>query len=68
MATFETKGIALFMQVTPGIDAASAFDEMLQTSRQLSQRLDAQLVDEKMQPLSVTRISAIRGQLSRFSN
>lgn len=68
MDSFETKGIALFMQATDDEIVEKTFDEMLETARQLSISLDAELVDEKMQPLSVARIEAIREQLARLSS
>lgn len=58
IGAFSVRGLCLFMQVTknPDIDAES-FAVMLDIARQLSEGLDAHLLDEQHKPLSSERIS-----------
>jgi cell division protein ZipA len=67
MCDFESTGIVLFFQVNASINPESAFDSMLNTARELSQMLDANLVDEEMKELTLHKIEAIQSQLIKLS-
>lgn len=68
MSDFESTGIVLFFQVNASIDPESAFDSMLNTARELSQMLNANLLDNEMKELSLNKIEAIQSQLIKLSN
>jgi cell division protein ZipA len=58
IGAFSVHGLCLFMQVSKNPDInAERFTAMLETARQLSEGLDAHLLDEKRKPLSEERIS-----------
>ena len=63
MADFETKGLMLFMQASESVDAVATFEEMLAAAHYLSEQFKASLMDEKMQPLTLHRISEIKAEL-----
>jgi len=63
MADFETKGLMLFMQASESVDAVATFEEMLAAAHHLSEQFKASLMDEKMQPLTLHRISEIKAEL-----
>ncbi|KTD79208.1 cell division protein ZipA C-terminal FtsZ-binding domain-containing protein [Legionella waltersii] len=57
IGAFSVRGLCLFMQTSknPGIDT-ERFSVMLETARQLSEGLDAHLLDEQRKPLTQERI------------
>ncbi len=63
MSDFQSTGIILFFQVSDLIDPHEAFDSMLNTARELSQRFSARLVDETMEELSLDKIADIQTRL-----
>jgi len=63
MADFETKGLMLFMQASESVDPVVTFEEMLAAAHHLSEQFKASLMDEKMQPLTLHRISEIKAEL-----
>ena len=67
MSDFESSGIVLFFQVNASINPELAFDSMLNTARELSQMLNATLVDEEMKELTLHRIEEIQAQLMKLS-
>jgi cell division protein ZipA len=56
-------GLNLFVVLPGPLPAAEAFDELLATARTLNERLQGGLQDEKGQPLTPTRVAAIRSAL-----
>lgn len=68
MSDFESTGIILFFQVNASTHPESAFDSMLNTARELSQMLNASLVDNEMKELTLNKIEAIQSQLMKLSN
>lgn len=67
MSDFETKGVLFFMQAGTSVDSLSAFDEMLEAARQLSQRFQADLMDDQKQVLTIEKITSIQQQLTDLS-
>jgi cell division protein ZipA len=63
MSDFQSTGSILFFQVSDLIDPHEAFDSMLNTARELSQRFSARLVDETMEELSLDKIADIQTRL-----
>lgn len=63
MSDFRSTGIVLFFQVSDLIDSHEAFDSLLNTARELSQRFNARLVDETMVELSLDKIADIQARL-----
>ena len=64
MADFESTGIVLFFQANDAVNPEEAFEDMLEVARQLSQRLDARLVDGEMNELMPEKILHIQAQLA----
>jgi len=56
-------GLNLFAVLPGPLPAYQAFDELLTTARSLNERLQGQLQDETGQPLTPSRLSAIRATL-----
>lgn len=67
MSDFETKGVLFFMQAGTSVDSLTAFDEMLEAARQLSQRFQADLMDDQKQLLTIEKITFIQQQLADLS-
>lgn len=65
IGAFSVRGLCLFMQTTknPSIDA-ERFAVMLETARQLSEGLDAHLLDDQRKPLTKERIAYFQNMLS----
>tara|TARA_Y100000588_G_scaffold251276_1_gene265788 strand:+ start:86 stop:745 length:660 start_codon:yes stop_codon:yes gene_type:complete len=59
IGSFSVRGLCLFMQHAndPAIDTAR-FEMMLQVGKQLSEELDADLLDDQQQPLTSARLQA----------
>lgn len=64
MGAFSVRGLCLFMKTSknPGIDK-ERFSIMLETAKQLSEGLDAHLLDDKQKPLTTQRIESYLEQL-----
>ena len=67
MAEFESTGIILFFQTSDVANPDEAFENMLNVARELSQRLDARLVDAGMNELMPDKIMRIQSQLANLS-
>ena len=67
MAEFESTGIILFFQTSDVANPGEAFESMLNVARELSQRLDASLVDAEMNELMPDKIMSIESQLANLS-
>ena len=67
MADFESTGIVLFFQANDAVNPEEAFEDMLEVARQLSQRLDARLVDGEMNELMPEKILHIQAQLAAIN-
>ena len=63
MEHFTTGGLALFMQVSPGVDAVAAFDAMVAAGRSLAESLDGSLCDATRSVLTRQAISHMREQV-----
>jgi cell division protein ZipA len=63
MEDFTTEGLALFMQVTPGIDAVWAFEAMVAAGRSLVDSLDGSLCDSTRSVLTRQAIGHMREQV-----
>lgn len=63
MEHFTTEGVALFMQVTPGIDAVWAFESMVTAGRSLAESLSGTLCDATRSVLNRQAISHMREQV-----
>jgi cell division protein ZipA len=63
MEDFTTQGLALFMQVTPGVDAVWAFEAMVAAGRSLVDSLDGSLCDATRSVLTRQAISHMREQV-----
>ncbi len=66
MTEFESTGIILFFQVSDVAQPSEAFENMLNVARELSQRLEARLVDAEMNELRPDNIMNIQSQLSNL--
>lgn len=64
MAGFETKGLMLFMQAADVKEPVAAFEEMLMVAHRLSESFNARLMDDKMQALTLHRMSEIKAELA----
>jgi len=67
MAEFESTGVILFFQASDIANPDEAFENMLNVARELSQRLDARLVDAEMNELMPDKIMSIQSQLANLS-
>jgi cell division protein ZipA len=61
-------GISMFMIIPGPLDAAEAFDLMMQSARALSQGLDAELLDESGSTLSIQRERYMREEVIQFQH
>jgi cell division protein ZipA len=63
MAHFTTEGLALFMQVSPGVDAVWAFEAMVSSGRSLADSLSGTLCDATRSVLTRQAIGHMREQV-----
>lgn len=63
MENFTTQGLALFMQVHPGIDAVWAFEAMVEAARSLAESLDGTVCDASRSVLTRQTISHMREEV-----
>jgi len=67
LASFETPALALFMQLpTEGADPSLVFDRMHQVATSLAESLDAQLIDDRRQPLDTESIDRYREMIESY--
>jgi cell division protein ZipA len=64
----EIPGISIFMVIPGPLDAAEAFDLMMQSARALTQGLDAELLDESGSTLSIQRERYMREEVIQFQH
>jgi len=64
----EIPGISIFMIIPGPVDAAEAFDLMMQSARALAQGLDAELLDESGSTLSIQRERYMREEVIQFQH
>ena len=64
----EIPGISIFMIIPGPIDAAEAFDLMMQAARALTQAIDAELLDESGSTLSIQRERYMREEIIQFQH
>lgn len=64
----EIPGISIFMIIPGPVDAAEAFDFMMQAARALTQTMDAELLDESGSTLSVQRERYMREEIIQFQH
>ena len=64
----EIPGISIFMIIPGPIDAAEAFDLMMQAARALTQAVDAELLDESGSSLSIQRERYMREEIIQFQH
>ncbi|MEO1888736.1 MAG: cell division protein ZipA C-terminal FtsZ-binding domain-containing protein [Cycloclasticus sp.] len=67
MADFKSTGVVLFFQTNDSVNPELAFENMLQTARELSQRFDAILAGGNMKELTMGDISDIQSKLADLS-
>jgi len=63
MEHFTTQGLALFMQVRPGVDAVWAFEAMVAAGRSLAESLDGSVCDATRSVLTRQAIGHLREQV-----
>ncbi|MEI7868193.1 MAG: cell division protein ZipA C-terminal FtsZ-binding domain-containing protein [Candidatus Methylumidiphilus sp.] len=63
MDNFECPGIVLFFQPPQVDDPLEVFDDLVATCRELAMRLGGTEWDEKRQPLTIEKITQMRGRL-----
>jgi cell division protein ZipA len=61
-------GVSFFMVVPGPLDAAEAFDLMIQAARALTQTMDAELLDESGSTLSIQRERYMREEVIQFQH
>jgi cell division protein ZipA len=64
----EIPGISVFMIIPGPVDAAEAFDLMIQAARALTQTMDAELLDESGSTLSIQRERYMREEIIQFQH
>ena len=64
----EIPGISIFMIIPGPVDAAEAFDLMMQAARALSQTINAELLDESGSTLSIQRERYMREEIIQFQH
>ena len=64
----EIPGISIFMIIPGPVDAAEAFDLMMQAARALAQTMDAELLDESGSTLSIQRERYMREEIIQFQH
>jgi cell division protein ZipA len=64
----EIPGISIFMIIPGPVDAAEAFDLMMQAARALTQAVDAELLDESGSTLSIQRERYMREEIIQFQH
>jgi cell division protein ZipA len=65
MDDFETRGIALFMQLPGPLDGAVAFELMLASAQSITSHLDGLLLNGQRQPLRAEDVQSMRAQAAR---
>ncbi len=61
-------GISIFMIIPGPVEAAEAFDLMMQAARALTQTMDAELLDESGSTLSIQRERYMREEVIQFQH
>jgi cell division protein ZipA len=61
-------GVSFFMVIPGPLDAAEAFDLMMQAARALTQSMDAELLDESGSTLSIQRERYMREEIIQFQH
>ncbi len=64
LATLETSGITLLLDVPRVMNPAQQFDQMMQIAHELAKTLQTNVVDDKLVVLSDTGIARIRAQIT----
>ena len=64
----EIPGVSFFMVIPGPLDAAEAFDLMMQAARALTQSMDAELLDETGSTLSIQRERYMREEVIQFQH
>jgi cell division protein ZipA len=64
----ELPGISLFLILPGPIDAAEAFDMMMEAARAMAQALDGELLDESGSTLSIQRERYMREEIIQFEH
>ncbi len=64
----EIPGISVFMIIPGPMDAAEAFDLMMQAARALTQTMDAEMLDESGSTLSIQRERYMREEIIQFQH
>lgn len=61
-------GVSIFMALPGVIDGVEAFDQMLDTARELARKLEGELLDEQGSSLSIQRERYIREEIIQFEH
>ena len=66
MGAFETPGLVMFMELTGKVDHTIAFDTMIDTAKQLVEDLGGEVSDERMQRLTMEKVTELRRKIRKF--
>ena len=61
-------GVSIFLRLPGPVNGLDAFDDMLQTSKSLAVKLDAELLDEQGSTLSIQRERYMREEVIQFQH
>ncbi len=66
VSEMETPGLIFFLQLPGPADGTTAFDRMLETAQAFTERLGAQLCDERRQPVGAAQLAELRERVRGF--
>ena len=68
LASFETRGLTLFMTIPCVQDPARVFRKMVETAQGLSQMLGGRMIDQDQRPLHEKDLAAIQRQIGQITS
>jgi cell division protein ZipA len=67
MEQFQTKGLLLFAVLDRGPDNLQVLDDMIAVARRLADEFDAEVLDERRQPLTPIMVEVLRARVLEFN-
>ncbi len=67
LESLETRGLTLFLNIPCTYDPPKAFDEMVESGKQLSRKLGGELMDPDRHPLDDAALSRIRSEIKTIA-
>jgi cell division protein ZipA len=67
MEEFRTRGLLLYAVLHPGPDNLQVLDDMIAAARRLADEFDAEVLDERRQPLTPIMVDVLRARVLHFN-